>query len=1754
MLGWDEARRATPCVARSRRGALLEGTMTHRRALWVLLWLSLFAVACSGSPAGSSSDDGPCASDDDCPGGGICVAGTCIGGSTDAGPAIDAGAEDTADEEDTEPPTPDVAFDLGSDADVETLGSFGDPCDSDEECASGYCIDTADGQVCTVPCVDECPDPEWECRLLPGQGADLVRLCVPVVQDLCTPCGGDIDCGGLPDLCIDYEDGSFCGRACASEVDCPEGYGCEQVDGGDGELVGQCLNLNGICGDCLDRDGDRYGEGEGCLGVDCNDEDPNTFTDAPELCDGFDNDCDDEEDEGFDFFNDASNCGFCGVTCETVRASAICIGGVCNIDACEPGFYDVNGDYEDGCEYACVQNGETGAVEICNDADDDCDGLVDEGVDTLSDPENCGACGESCALPNTDATACVEGGCVVEACAEPFADCNGLSVDGCEVDTTLDDDHCGGCDLECVLPSGTSMCVDATCVVDTCVDGYADCDEEPANGCEVNLQNDESNCGLCGNVCVATGGFGACQDGVCEVDICADGLADCDGDLETGCEVDLRTDPLHCGACGFVCDTPNATPGCAESRCTVAACDPGFYDANGLVEDGCEYACSPTGEEVCDGVDNDCDGAIDEDFDFDLDVNNCGACGQSCVLPHADAICNAGECVITRCELGFDDCNRLPGDGCEVVTSFDPLNCGTCGVVCDVENASASCFGGACVIDDCASPWEDCDTNPRNGCEANLETSEAHCGSCFGVCAVLGGVGLCDEGDCTIGLCNGDLASCDGRADNGCETDLGNDPLNCGGCGVTCATENAQTRCVDRACEVLSCDPGFRDCDDSYGNGCEVNINNDPNNCSACGSVCAFPNATSTCIAGSCSLFGCLPGFENCDGSIGNGCESSVLSDPDNCGSCGERCEYPNARGFCEEGRCTIGFCEGTYANCDFNPANGCESDLATDPGDCGFCGNTCRLDNATAACVDGGCVIDTCDPGWGDCDGINENGCEADLDADPDNCSRCGLECITPNANAGCLEGVCTVDTCIGTFADCDTLVSNGCESNLQSDDEDCGACGFDCSFEVGAETVCVGSVCQVRDCLGTTRDCDGLESNGCEVDTSNDVNNCGGCGISCNVANAFEACIGGVCEITECSSGYVDCDGVFANGCEANTNLDPNNCGGCDIECDLIAAEDICLAGNCAIGDCLGTNRDCDGVIGNGCEVNAATDALNCGACGAACDIDNAVEVCAGGICNIGECSGDYANCNGLLSDGCEVDLDSDSRNCGGCGLACTGDSAVSACFGGFCQVAACEVGYGDCDGVEANGCEVNLQTDEANCGLCGQVCAPANASGLCIEGTCLIESCIGDWEDCDGDRLTGCEANLSSSLANCGACGDVCDLPGADETCSAGACVFLGCQDGFIDLNEDPSDGCEYACTFVSDEDEPDTLFADLDCDGVDGEIESSVFVWSGGTDLNSGLAPDRPVESLARALQIASAIEGRDTILVAVGTYTSAIPVRLVSGVSIYGGYGSDFTTRTTERPVIIGESETTVIAENLTAAVVVEGVDFQNANASAPGEESVVFRVSNAGDFLLLRSVAIQAGFGGDGAAGSPGSSGRDGGSGRDASGSSGGPGGSPGVGGSGGNGRRETSGLGGSSGGDNGGASTCGGGGGSGGSGGSGCFDGNPPRAATAATAAPARWARLAVAAARRATWSASRGSRPTARRAARAALAAAAAVAARVAARTASTRASSAASRAALAAAAAAAAAAARAAWADLAAAVAARPWAWCSAAGLSR
>ncbi|MBN9160130.1 MAG: hypothetical protein BGO98_34625 [Myxococcales bacterium 68-20] len=319
---------------------------------------------------------------------------------------------------------------------------------------------------------------------------------------------------------------------------------------------------------------------------------------------------------------------------------------------------------------------------------------------------------------------------------------------------------------------------------------------------------------------------------------------------------------------------------------------------------------------------------------------------------------------------------------------------------------------------------------------------------------------------------------------------------------------------------------------------------------------------------------------------------------------------------------------------------------------------------------------------------------CDVDLRSDSRNCGSCGFTC--PSAANGavfeCAEGKCQM-TCTNSppRLDCNGIVDDGCEVTADTN-ENCGQCGATCT---DPESPCL------------TRK--GLQRCGCPtpeiacktgigfacVDATGDDANCGACGNVCDptnggapsYANAYYGCRGSSCGHLKCEPFWADCNAnAKTDGCETFL-LSDQNCGGCGNTCPA----------------------------GMGCYLNIKSFQIEC--------------MCPPGktLCEI--VPGFAATC---------VDITSDPQNCGGCGVTCSGSDSPShdymfpSCRSGSCETR-CEMGRADCNGNDEDGCEIDTNSDPRNCGACGHACDEV-VGQACIGGRCAVEPC-----DVDAGEVT-------------------------------------------------------------------------------------------------------------------------------------------------------------------------------------------------------------------------------------------------------------------------------------------------------------------------------------------------------------------------------------------------------------------------------
>ncbi len=470
-------------------------------------------------------------------------------------------------------------------------------------------------------------------------------------------------------------------------------------------------------------------------------------------------------------------------------------------------------------------------------------------------------------------------------------------------------------------------------------DGKCVSESDPATGC---------GSGAC-DPCSAPNAAAKCTGDLCDLDTCNPGFDNCNGNTADGCETDLETNPLNCGACGNNCTLAGPTwIVCKAGQCKQSICPDGQAD--------CDQ------DEVC-------------EVDITSDVKNCGLCGIACSFPHAAASCEAKSCKMGACDTGYADCNNDPVDGCETNLQTDVDHCGQCTTKCQATNAATECKNGVCNPA-CAGGYDSCDSNPVNGCETQLN-SVSNCGACGTKCTAAppSGTPACQAGGCTF-TCGGGTTKCG----NACRN-LTNDVNHCGDCGTKCtsAPSGGSAACQGSSC-TFTCNSGNTKC----GNSC-INVQgSDVNNCGGCGTKCTAPSGgTSVCNSGSCD-FTCGGGLTKC----GSSCVDTQGNDVNNCGGCGTKCTAPSGgTAVCNNGSCN--FTCGSLTKC----GNSCV-DLSSDPNNCSSCGSACNPQHVQAAlCTSGSCDYTQCSTGYDDCDSKRDNGCEKTLGTDND-CGFCHDKC----------------------------------------------------------------------------------------------------------------------------------------------------------------------------------------------------------------------------------------------------------------------------------------------------------------------------------------------------------------------------------------------------------------------------------------------------------------------------------------------------------------------------------------------------------------------------------------------------------------------------------------------------------------------------------------------------------------------------------------------------------------------------------------
>jgi hypothetical protein len=473
-------------------------------------------------------------------------------------------------------------------------------------------------------------------------------------------CGHGVECTST--LCVGGPSGRFCSAACDAGVGCPSGFDCARVpDAGDVCTYAQTLLCQACVGDsdCGASGADR------CLGGFCGKDCSDTLCPQGYGC-GAERQC-------------APMGGTCDCTAQTLGLAKVCSqrsdAGTClGSEVCQA----------DGGFTACTAL--VPQVETCNGLDDDCDGLIDDLRSPCSNMNAFGTCSGELRCLDDAGTSCDAKTAEAERCNFVDDDCNGRIDDGFTDDVgrySVNAQNCGGCGNDClhVLSHATA----AACAL---VSGAAACRATACDDAGVVLSNGacvpnvdtlcaqctrDSDCAGVGSACV-TQGFERFCGRDCGMAACPAGYACRAWDGGQQCMP-------AAGTCLCTASIAGAVRSCTFSTCRgYEHCD---ADGGAFAWSACDVASYNV--EICDAIDNNCDGRIDEGF-------------RNAVTGKYDSAQDCGFCN--------NDCGKY----------WSPVLQHTSGI-CDATGAVPNCVMGPCVVESDGGEWVDVDKDPRNGCE-----------------------------------------------------------------------------------------------------------------------------------------------------------------------------------------------------------------------------------------------------------------------------------------------------------------------------------------------------------------------------------------------------------------------------------------------------------------------------------------------------------------------------------------------------------------------------------------------------------------------------------------------------------------------------------------------------------------------------------------------------------------------------------------------------------------------------------------------------------------------------------------------------------------------------------------------------------------------------------------------------------------------------------------------------------------------------
>ncbi|HKU36586.1 MAG TPA: MopE-related protein [Polyangiales bacterium] len=354
--------------------------------------------------------------------------------------------------------------------------------------------------------------------------------------------------------------------------------------------------------------------------------------------------------------------------------------------------------------------------ESCNGKDDDCDGNVDEG----QLQKNCQVSGSVKGVCAEDGAAVCSDGkelCLAkrqpeaESCNGKDDDCDGTTDEGLDVQCYTAGDQCQANDtggFDCVPAStckpGTLRCVNGVMQTE-CADQVGPQAEHATSSGETPLDEDCDGQIDEGFSC-QTGQEYPCYTGPAATRgkaPCKDGKITCSSGQLSACMNERTPKPETCAnegtdddCDGDKDDVPQRGTSCSDVSTGHGVCK---QTAVWQCQGGAAVCVDGTAksEEACDGADDDCDGKVDEGYDFNADETHCGSCTNRC---GAGLTCCGGTCVnVLNSNQNCNGCGKMCGAGLSccsgtcVNTRTDSKNCGSCGHSCLL----LGCSSGGCL-------------------------------------------------------------------------------------------------------------------------------------------------------------------------------------------------------------------------------------------------------------------------------------------------------------------------------------------------------------------------------------------------------------------------------------------------------------------------------------------------------------------------------------------------------------------------------------------------------------------------------------------------------------------------------------------------------------------------------------------------------------------------------------------------------------------------------------------------------------------------------------------------------------------------------------------------------------------------------------------------------------------------------------------------------------------------------------------------